>query len=195
MTEIQTFTIYGDPVPHVTVTYRGKHLSRRGQLVAEYKERVRLAAIAAKIKLPVPSKDCLVMVRTDIYFSNGRHGDPESCHKVIKDALWPKLRRKVKGQPSTGDDKYVGGFYPPPRYDANNPRVVVTIWIESMEFEITAVLRDELTRLIAFAVTCRLNNQKEWMETFAARLNEGLQAIGDSDLIELDEDRFTIKSR
>ena len=129
----QTFVIYGDPVPHVTVTYRGKFLSKRGKRLAEYKERIRLAAIAARIKLPVPSRECMVMVSTNIYFSNGRHGDTESVHKVIKDSLWPRLRRKIRGQPSTGDDKYVGGFYPPPRYDANNPRVVVTIWPEPAE--------------------------------------------------------------
>lgn len=118
------FTVPGDPVPHVSVTYRGKWVpNARVKRVALYKETVRqcslIGAFACGPNFPfVPTKDHPLKIHTRAYFRNGRHGDPESVHKVIKDALWPA---------KLGGDKYTGGSYDPPLYDPDNARVEVEI--------------------------------------------------------------------
>ena len=121
---MMTFTILGDPVPHVTVTYRGKWMpeNARAKKVARYKENIRKIVMVRRLKIPVPSKDNPVLINTVAYFRNGRHGDPESIHKVVKDALWPAKE---------GGDKYTGGSYNVPLYDSENPRVEVEIYSTS----------------------------------------------------------------
>ena len=108
-------------MPHVTVTWRSKHNrdNRRATRIAAYKEDVRKSAMIAGAHIPAtPSKMKPVVISTRAYFRNERHGDPESVHKVIKDALWPARQ---------GGDKYTGGSYDPPLYDAKNPRVEVEV--------------------------------------------------------------------
>ena len=113
------FVIPGDPVPHVSVTYRGKWVpNNRIRKVTKYKDDIRKIIMAQRIKLPIPTKKNPIWILTAAYFRNGRHGDPESIHKAIKDALWPAKE---------GGDKYTGGAYTKPLYDAKNPRVEVLI--------------------------------------------------------------------
>ena len=120
------FIVYGDPVPHVSVTYRSRYHpgNRRAKKVAIYKETVRRSALLAKVKLPTPTEERPVFVITMAYFRDHRHGDPESIHKAIKDALWPAR---------DGGDKYTGGSYSEPRYAPASPRVVVYLaWGEEI---------------------------------------------------------------
>lgn len=114
------FTIPGDPVPHASVTYRSKWMpgNKRAKKAARYKAEVQMVAKLAKVELPKLTKMRTALIHTTCYFRNGRHADPESVHKCIKDALWPAKQ---------GGDKWTGGSYDPPMYDASNPRVEVTI--------------------------------------------------------------------
>lgn len=73
------------------------------------------------------------MIRTISYFKNGVHADPGNVQKGVCDALFYDQEKaamaKLKGKRGTakGDDKYTGGSFPPPRYDKDNPRVIVII--------------------------------------------------------------------
>lgn len=92
------------------------------QIIAywQYMEDVRKAAkYSARMPLPLESpKDQPLMIFTRCYFRDGRHPDPENVHKGIKDALFYKAK---------DGDKHTGGFYLPPLYDKENPRVDVFI--------------------------------------------------------------------
>lgn len=121
-----SFFVPGDPVPHQVVTFRGKFLSARGKRLKVYKEAVRafawLAARETGVTIPVPTATNHVYIETIAFFRNQRHADPESIHKVIKDALWPHGG-------DAGNDKWVGGRYVSPRYASKTqePGVHVTI--------------------------------------------------------------------
>ena len=120
-----TFIVPGDPVPHVSVTHRSKFHpdNKRAKKVAAWKETVRKCAMVARVRIPIPSREQPVTIKTMAYFRNGRHGDPENIHKGCKDALWPAKE---------GGDKYTGGAYSAPLYDPQNPRVVVYLeWGEN----------------------------------------------------------------
>jgi hypothetical protein len=87
-----------------------------------YCDRVRLRAKEAGLrKLPLqPSKEQPLMFFTRCYFKSGVHPDPENVHKGVKDALCYQ-----RGGGTA--DKYTGGGYLPPEYDAQNPRVEVIV--------------------------------------------------------------------
>lgn len=113
------FTVPGDPVPHYQTTYRGKRVDPRSLKAMKYKDDVLWCSAGARQSIP----QTLTMMRpaivhTRCYFRGNVHPDPESVHKLIKDALWPS---------SAGGDKYTGGSYDPPLYDAINPRVEVEV--------------------------------------------------------------------
>lgn len=95
-----------------------------------------LEAKKSGIKLPLKAtKDRPLMIRTISYFKNGVHPDPGNVQKGVCDALFydaeKAARAKLKGKKGRstgkGDDKYTGGSFPPPRYDKDNPRVIVII--------------------------------------------------------------------
>jgi len=125
----------GIPIGFKTTTKRGK-FSKSYQKYASYKADVQREAKLAGIKLPLKAtKDRPLMIRTVAYFKNGHHPDPGNVQKGVCDALFYDPERaaiarmmgkkaKVTGK---GDDKYTGGSFPPPLYDAKNPRVIVII--------------------------------------------------------------------
>jgi len=82
----------------------------------------------AGIKLPLRStKDRPLMIRTIAYFKDGIHPDPGNVQKGVCDALFYDDQKVLGKKTRKGDDKYTGGSFPPPRYDKENPRVVVII--------------------------------------------------------------------
>ena len=121
---LHTFTVDGKPVGYYAI---GKH-PNRDQMKAyhAYNKMVCVYARAAGITLPlIATKDAPLHIATEAWFYNGVHPDPENMHKGIKDALfWAP-----KGTPRNGGDKYTGGAYLPPRYDKDNPRVKVWIYV------------------------------------------------------------------
>jgi len=117
------FVIPGNPVGHTATTNRSKNVSARYRKYAKYAKQVRLYAEMAGVPLPLKSsKDHQIVVNVYPYFKNGTHCDPENVRKGIADALAYDTFKKRKG-----DDKHFGGKFPPPRYDKENPRVVVVI--------------------------------------------------------------------
>jgi hypothetical protein len=120
------FTVEG-PARGYTTTNRAKAGQRAKRSAAilkywSYCERVRLRAKEAGLrKLPLAAtRTRPLMVFTRCYFKNGVHADPENVHKGVKDALFYQ-----KGGGTA--DKYTGGGYLPPMYDAKNPRVEVVV--------------------------------------------------------------------
>lgn len=53
-------------------------------------------------------------------------------------------------------------------------------------------LRRRLELLVAYAVTCLLKNQPEWMEGLEQHVNEALKAVGDTDRVHWDGKRFRV---
>ena len=53
------------------------------------------------------------------------HADPENIRKGIADALC--YNEKASKNKRKGKDKWIGGSFPPPRYDPAHPRVIVII--------------------------------------------------------------------
>lgn len=135
---VARFVIPGDPIGFVVTNNKAK-VSEKYLRFAKYAKQVRFFARAAGIRLPlVATKQRPLMIRTVAYFANGRHCDPGNVQKGVVDALFydeekaalAKLQRKMgrrKRVTGKGDDKYTGGSFPPPRYDKDNPRVVVII--------------------------------------------------------------------
>jgi hypothetical protein len=117
----------------VTTTYKSKY--RRGFDAAEYEsylkysdycKHVRRCARASGIDLPIASgPDNPLMIRTVAYFKNGVHADPENIRKGVADALC--YNESAGSNKRKGKDKWIGGSFVPPRYDEDNPRVIVTI--------------------------------------------------------------------
>lgn len=123
MTVLYKFEVPGDPRGYTTTTYRDKGRSSRYQKYKEYCQRVREYASMAGVPIPLTAnKDTQLMIKTFAYFRGGVHCDPENVRKGVCDALFYDPLNKKKG-----DDKWTAGFFPPPRYDEEEPRVVVVI--------------------------------------------------------------------
>jgi len=67
----------------------------------------------------IASKKRPLFIGTVATFVNGVHPDPENVHKLVKDALFHKVK---------GGDKWTGGVYDHPRYDKDEPGVEVLVW-------------------------------------------------------------------
>lgn len=116
------FDVPGPPVGYYA---EGKHPNwTRQTKYTDYKKHVQACAAAAGIPRGslVATKERPLIIHTWAYFRNGVHPDPGNVQKGICDALFYGSRRS-KGT----SDKYTGGSFPPPRYDADNPRVEVII--------------------------------------------------------------------
>lgn len=128
------FVVEGDARGYTTTNRAKKGEKRKLSATIrkywKYCEAVRLRAKEAGLrKLPLePTLDEPLMFFTRAYFKNGVHADPENVHKGIKDALC----YKKGGGPA---DKYTGGHYLPPEYDAKNPRVEVIVRPKTAEDE------------------------------------------------------------
>lgn len=123
---IARFIVYGDPVGYKTTTNRAKW-SKSYEKYIDYKKEVQSTAESVGIKLPlVATKKRPLMINTISYFRDGRHPDPENVNKGVRDALFYK-EKSFFNKSRKGDDKYTGGSFVPPRYDKENPRVVVIV--------------------------------------------------------------------
>lgn len=110
--------IYADPVGYYSSTRRGQWIDPRAKKYHAWSKLVRDLSEARGLRLPLQAaEDVEVEVETQAYFRNRTHPDPENVHKGIVDALF----YGGKG------DKYTGGKYGWPRYDADQPRVEVII--------------------------------------------------------------------
>lgn len=129
------FTIFDDPVGYtIMFGMGGKSQGKKKKFFMtktklkylEWKKHVQatLLEICTKygVQIPQPTREKPVLVKTRAYFRNGIHPDPENVHKGIKDSIW----WAPKGERTTGD-KYTGGVYMWPLYDADNPRVEIEI--------------------------------------------------------------------
>lgn len=115
------FVIYGPPVGYTTNNGRFYNTARKKKYL-DYKKHVQETC---PFKLPFEAtKQNPVIITTRAYFVNGTHPDPENVHKGMKDAIF----YVAKGTKGSGD-KYTGGHYSSPLYDAENPRVEVTVEI------------------------------------------------------------------
>jgi len=112
----------GVPVGYTTHNRKknGPHRVSRAILKYwNYLAHVRDCAQSAGLICPIESdKDDPLDVHVFPFFKNGVHPDPGNVEKGIKDALFYKAKTA---------DKYTGGSYAPPRYDKENPRVVVVV--------------------------------------------------------------------
>ncbi len=117
------FIVPGDPFGHVAATAYSKNYSKQYAKFIKYAKFVRYCAIEAGIRLPLNADiSNPLLIKTFSYFRDRRHCDPENVRKGICDALFYDPVQKKKG-----NDKYTAGYFPPPRYDPDNPRVVVVI--------------------------------------------------------------------
>jgi len=127
------FIVPGRPRGYVTTTYKSKF--KRGFDKAAYTsylkysaycKHVRRCARAAGVQLPiVADAENPIVIKTTAYFKDGVHADPENIRKGVADALcYNEGAGKDKRK---GKDKWAGGSFPPPRYDPENPRVIVII--------------------------------------------------------------------
>lgn len=119
------FIVEGPPVGYYS---EGKIPNRRRRSAYRlYKAQIQEVAAVVGLRLPLrASRQHPLWIETVAYFANGVHADPENVHKGVKDALFwqPKIPGvKRKG----GGDKYTGGSYAPPKYDAEHPRVEILI--------------------------------------------------------------------
>jgi hypothetical protein len=121
------FVVPGIPVGFKTTTKRAKW-SKEYDRYIKYKELVQWHARAAGIRLPLKAtKDRPLMIRTIAYFKNGNHPDPGNVQKGVCDALFYDAEKVLLKKTRKGDDKYTGGSFVPPRYDKENPRVIVIV--------------------------------------------------------------------
>lgn len=129
VTEKMRFVVPGPPRGYKTTTARSKW-SKEFRRYAEYCKYVRLCALSSGITLPLfADKDHQIIIKTIAYFKNGVHCDPGNVNKGVCDALFWDEKAYNLGLRNTkkGDDKHVGGLFPPPRYDPKEPRVIVII--------------------------------------------------------------------
>ena len=96
-------------------TQGGKPNWTRLKTYHEWKDHVRLHAPVALRELTCNDPDHRMRLDIVCYFQNRVHNDCENVRKGIVDAL------------CTGGDKWVAGEVPFPDYDAENPRVEVTV--------------------------------------------------------------------
>ncbi len=123
------FIVPGKPLGYKTTTAKSKW-SKEFRRYGEYCKYVRFCAMQAGVELPLfASEEFPIMLKTFAYFPNRVHCDPGNVTKGITDALFYDEMSYNLGTRRTkkGDDKYVGQFCPPPRYDKKNPHVVVII--------------------------------------------------------------------
>lgn len=119
------FVVDGRPVGY----YAQGKTPAYGRMMDYHRYKIHVQEVAALLGLRLPlraSRERPLWIETVAYFANGVHADPENVHKGIKDALFwePKVPGvKRKG----GGDKYTGGSYAPPKYDAEHPRVEILI--------------------------------------------------------------------
>jgi len=128
------FEVPGNPVGYTTTTFKSKGQDKRFRRYGEYCKMVRNIARAHGVPVPlVATKDSPLIIKTIAYFRNGVHCDPGNVQKGVTDALFYQedgiriVKGKAKVVGKKGDDKYTGGAFPPPRYDPDNPRVIVII--------------------------------------------------------------------
>lgn len=121
---MKTFIVPGRPQGYYA---QGSHpnWTRMNEYHA-YKIHVQECARQAGISLPLHStKEKPLYVAVEPFFQNGVHCDPGNVQKGVCDALfWTPKGSPVK----RGSDKFTGGHFPWPYYDAKNPRVVVKIY-------------------------------------------------------------------
>lgn len=124
MKTLYKFEVPGDPRGYTTTTSRDKGMSKRYKKYKDYCRKVREYAAASGVPIPLDAdKDSPLLIKTFAYFRNGVHCDPENVRKGVVDAMFydPLEKRKSNG------DKWTAGYFPPPRYDPENPRVIVVI--------------------------------------------------------------------
>ena len=119
---LHEFTIPGPPVGFYVLGSRPDWL--RKQAYHKWLKSVRRVAREAGVPVGQMSatKRSPMWIETVAWFANGRHPDPENVRKAVADALfYTKANRRGSA------DKFVGGAFPPPLYDAENPRVEVMV--------------------------------------------------------------------
>jgi len=123
----QTLNILGDPGGYYSQGARPNW--KRMKAYHAWKAYVQATAAAQGITLPLTAKaDSPLIIGTRAFFRNGTHPDPENVHKGIVDALFYDPRKERRGS-----DKHTGGTFQPPMYDAENPRVEITITTTNKE--------------------------------------------------------------
>jgi Holliday junction resolvase RusA-like endonuclease len=122
-----SFVIPGKPVGYYAQAARSKYAMspdqrKRSEQYRTYCEKVRLYAMQAGFTLPLMStKEKPISIGVECFFPNGVHADPGNIQKGVCDALFKN---------AVGGDKHTGGWFEPPRYDAERPRVEVEIMEE-----------------------------------------------------------------
>ncbi len=123
------FVIPGKAVGYVATTKKSKW-TKEYRRFAEYADKVRQFAERAGVPLPLYADEKnQIIVKTIAYFPNRVHADSPNVNKGVCDALFYDPLAKLLGKRKTGkgDDKHAGAIAPPPRYDKENPRVVVIL--------------------------------------------------------------------
>ncbi len=123
MARMIAFVVPGPPVGFGNQLGRFKFTKKKVRYI-EYMKKVQAIA-AALVELPLKASHAgeAIRVTTHSFFVNGVHPDPENVHKGIKDALFYAPKGTAKGC----GDKYTGGSYSWPLYDAHEPRVEVIV--------------------------------------------------------------------
>ena len=109
-----SFVVEGPPVGFIAAG--SNKWSKRTSKVWLYADKVRKAYTGEPL---LATKEQPFFFFTRCFFRNGTHPDPENVHKLVKDALFHKVRL---------GDKYTGGAYLPPLYDKENPRVEIFVF-------------------------------------------------------------------
>lgn len=123
------FVVPGKAVGYVATTKRSKW-TKEYRRFADYADKVRQFAERAGVPLPLyADEENQIIVKTIAYFQNRVHPDSPNVNKGVCDALFYDPLAKLLGRRKTGkgDDKHAGAIAPPPRYDKENPRVVVIL--------------------------------------------------------------------
>ena len=126
------FTIRGKPVPFIAHWDKAAPATRKRYI--EWCKTVQNYAMVAGFRFEPPTERSPLYAHTRAWFPDRRHGDPENIHKSVVDALFYR-----KGEGSKGD-KYTGGFFDAPRYDAHNPRVQVVIVPASQRISVRSTI-------------------------------------------------------
>lgn len=123
------FVVPGKAVGYVATTKGSKWVPEYRKF-ADYAAKVREHADRAGVPIPLYADEGhQIVVKTISYFPNRVHCDAPNVTKGITDALFYDEMAKKLGKRGTakGDDKHAGASCPPPRYDKDNPRVVVIV--------------------------------------------------------------------
>lgn len=124
------FTVPGPPRGFLAVDRRRGRVApsvlKRVQEMRSYRDKVRIYALQAGLKLPLEaSEEFPVLVHVSCFFDSRVHPDPENVSKLLRDVLFYK---------APGGDKHVGGYHSPPLYDQKNPRVEIVITYPNPDF-------------------------------------------------------------